>query len=96
MSFSFKLIYYWIILTNSNWKLETEEIDEKRNIIVKKVIQNRIIKKSPNEREKRDMTPGYTWTFSNERNNPFNTPADRNNTLQNTSLSAHIWKLKRR
>ena len=36
----------------------------------------------------------HHWTFTNERNNPFNPPAERNVKLQNTSLSAHIWKLK--
>ena len=38
----------------------------------------------------------HHWTFTNERNNPFKPPADRNNSLQNTSLSTHIWKLKER
>ena len=38
----------------------------------------------------------HHWTFTNERNNPFKPPADRNNSLQNTSLSTHIWRLKER
>ena len=39
----------------------------------------------------------HHWCFTNERNNPFNpSPAARNDNLQNTSLSTHIWKLKRR
>ena len=38
----------------------------------------------------------HHWSFTNERNNPFNPPAERNDKLQNTSLSAHIWKLKSR
>ena len=44
----------------------------------------------------RDRFNHHHWTFTNERNNPFNPPAERNTTLQNTSLSAHIWKLKSR
>ena len=38
----------------------------------------------------------HHWTFTNEKNNPFNPPAERNDKLQNTSLSTHIWKLKNR
>ena len=36
----------------------------------------------------------HKWTFTNEKNNPFN--PNCNEKLQNTSLSTHIWKLKRR
>ena len=39
----------------------------------------------------------HHWTFSNQKNNPFNQDlAGRNANLQNTTLSTHIWKLKQR
>ena len=44
----------------------------------------------------RDRFNHHHWSFTNERNNPFNPPSERNDKLQNTSLSTHIWKLKRR
>ena len=44
----------------------------------------------------RERVNHHNWTFTNERNNPFNPPAERNSKLQNTSLSTHVWKLKRR
>ena len=44
----------------------------------------------------RDRFNHHHWSFTNERDNPFNPPSERNNKLQNTSLSTHIWKLKRK
>ena len=37
----------------------------------------------------------HKWSFSNEDNNPFN-PAGRKDKAQNTTLSSHIWKLKKK